>query len=171
METREPMTQQEIIDAAMCFDMGKVTERYSRDHDIPLNEALAHEKELKRFLALAVIHTGHPLGMRGQVDELWHTFIFFTKEYFDFCGSLGSKYIHHVPETGDEPVSGDDYSTMLALYEKTFGEKPPEDIWPILSRGDGPSAAICSASCRGCGSCSSCGSGCAGCSRCSTGPQ
>lgn len=29
-------------------------------------------------------------------DELWHTFIFYTNEYFSFCENLGG-YIHHNP--------------------------------------------------------------------------
>jgi hypothetical protein len=36
------------------------------------------------------------------VDEMWHTFILFTKDYSDFCDSYFGFYIHHQPITFDE---------------------------------------------------------------------
>lgn len=162
-----PRSNKEVFDAAQQFDMTRVVERYARDNSIPIEIAREHERELKRYLALVALNPKKPLGMRGQVDELWHTFLFFSRDYFDFCKKVAGKYIHHVPETGDAPVSLDDYAEMLKLYAAEFGEEPPSHVWPSLRIGDGPSGAICSTSCSGCGSCSSCGSGCSGCSACS----
>jgi hypothetical protein len=39
-----------------------------------------------------------PSGMPSVLsDELWHTFIIYTTEYFSFCNELDG-YIHHAPE-------------------------------------------------------------------------
>ena len=58
----------------------------------------SHEREIKRFLALSAINPGK-YGMRGPLDELWHTFIIFTSAYANFCRLLGGGFIHHLPET------------------------------------------------------------------------
>jgi hypothetical protein len=36
------------------------------------------------------------------LDEMWHTFILFTKDYIDFCDKYFGFYIHHQPITFDE---------------------------------------------------------------------
>lgn len=54
------------------------------DNNISAELAATHERELKRFLAICIIYQ-EPIGMRGAVDELWHTFIMFTKNYASFC--------------------------------------------------------------------------------------
>lgn len=42
--------------------------------------------------------TKKPCGMPSVlVDELWHTYILFTKEYAAFCAMIG-KFVHHSPE-------------------------------------------------------------------------
>ena len=178
---RPRKSQDEILADGMAFDMQKVVKRYARDNDIPIETALRHEKELKRYLILCAIHPYSRYGMRGQVDELWHTLVFHTKDYFAFCETIAGRYIHHVPEDPDEPAAGtarkpSTYGKMLAAYSLVFGEAPPDDIWPkIGGRGDGASSLDtcgdscdrCGDSCDSCGSgCNSCNGGCSGCNRC-----
>jgi hypothetical protein len=33
------------------------------------------------------------------IDEMWHTFILFTPDYFKFCKKYIGHYIHHMPST------------------------------------------------------------------------
>lgn len=42
-----------------------------------------------------------------MLDEMWHTFILFTKDYGDFCHEMFGHFIHHLPtiETEAEEVS------------------------------------------------------------------
>lgn len=35
------------------------------------------------------------------LDEMWHTFILFTREYHRFCNTFFGFYIHHAPTTYD----------------------------------------------------------------------
>lgn len=164
------MTREETIETAMSFDMDQVVKRYSTDEEIPLEVAKMHEKELKRFLALCALNPGVGYGMAGIIDELWHTFICFTHEYFDFCRQVNGGYIHHRPEVSSEARSPEPYLKMLADYEVTYGEVPPSDIWPALGRGGDKSLLSCGQSCNTCGrGCSSCGHGCTGCTGCGTG--
>lgn len=163
----------EIIQKAMDFDMTDVVERYSEDNEIPLEVAKEHEIELKRFLALCSINPQKPYGMAGVVDELWHTFIFHTKDYLQFCSEVNGNFIHHIPEKKTDKRNPKPYLDMLSDYEIFFGLKAPSHIWPditvVNSKGAGCSHGGGN-SCSRCGhGCSSCGHGCRGCTRCSTG--
>jgi hypothetical protein len=41
-----------------------------------------------------------PLSPSERVDEGWHNFILFTKDYADFCQSNFGHFIHHTPLDG-----------------------------------------------------------------------
>ena len=160
------MTSKEIIQKAMAFEMNDIVERYAEDSQIPIDVAKEHEIELKRFLALCAINPQKSYGMAGIIDEIWHTFIFFTKEYFDFCFKVNGNYIHHVPEKKNGEPNPAPYLEMLKDYERFFGVKPPAHIWFDITANNARGNA-CGSSCSRCGhGCSSCGHGCRGCTRC-----
>jgi hypothetical protein len=129
----------EIIDRAMCFNMEMVVNRYAKEEELPIEVAREHERELKRYLALCALKTDGFYGMRGPIDNLWHTFVTFTKPYFDFCDRVGSGYIHHFPNvpieegatTGERGTNiADAYKQFLCDYESYFGEVAPAHLWP-----------------------------------------
>lgn len=53
----------------------------------------------KSFLKCSVKYNGdYPVIMVSSiVDELWHVFLLYSREYYNFCASLG-KFIHHAPD-------------------------------------------------------------------------
>lgn len=170
METQ--LSKQEIIRNGTEFKMEHIVERYMKDFDLPLEVAKEHEKEIKRYLIMCAINKDREYGMRGQVDELWHMFIFFTKDYFAFCKALGTKYIHHVPNTSMSKPKKSSYFNTLEDYREIFGEEPPKHIWPPIKNPtnelDPANLDVCSTSCSKCsGGGSGCGSGCSGCDKCS----
>jgi hypothetical protein len=196
-DRRRPQRDQAaIIASAIEFDMVHIVRRYMRDHDIPAWIAARHERELKRYLILCALHPYAKYGMRGPVDELWHTFIFFTRDYFEFSQRVARQYMHHIPEDPDEvkelktaseaeaaehrKKKMEPYAKMLVAYSIVFGEAPPSDIWPIPWRrapkvnAEGESCGSscnshCGNSCNGCGAgCSSCNGGCSGCNYCNS---
>lgn len=175
MSAGDPQT---IIRTAENYDLSEVIERYQYDYGLSKEIAESHAKEIKRFLALCAIEPKERLGMRGAIDDFWHTFIFFTKPYSDFCQKVAGTYLHHIPEgIGDKnseagKESSSSYKNTLKLYRKYFGADAPPELWPNLNTPRSPNG--CSHgggnSCRGCGSgCSGCGHGCRGCNRCSHG--
>ena len=131
------------IERILSFPMDHVIARYSRDHDVPLDLAREHEKELKRFFSLAALNPTFDYGMAGPVDALWHTFILFTREYAEFCESQIGRFLHHYPDRiytdevqGANVTTNDTlewYAAYLRDYVAVFGEKPPAHIWPDLS--------------------------------------
>jgi len=87
------------IQKAMDFPFAHIIKRYQKDYGVSLETALEHEQELKRFLIIAAENHPEIFGMFSpEVDNLWHTFLLFTKEYHAFCNDILGKFIHHVPK-------------------------------------------------------------------------
>ena len=73
-----------VIETAMSFPMDDLLRKYCMEHSVTIETAREHEREIKRFLALSVINSSTKYVMSGPMDELWHSFILFTKKYHDF---------------------------------------------------------------------------------------
>ena len=119
---------------ALNYDISDVKNRFMKEHGISQSLTNQLEVELKRYLIICSYSEG-VCGMRGAVDDLWHTFVIFTKNYFDFCNKLCGKYIHHTPhiqgKTKNKIVAEEDnYSKFLNTYEVVFSQRPPKHIWP-----------------------------------------
>lgn len=143
---------------AAAFDMTHILARYRREQGFPEEIVADHRRELDRFLALsgAAMAQGRFYGMMGAIDELWHTFVIFTREYARFCDEVCGRFLHHVPEVeGEGDKSGDTikpYLAFLADYEAVFDDEPPAEYWPrpsIVAISD-------STACQGCKGCNSC---------------
>lgn len=54
---------------------------------------------LKSFFKCSIKYNNeYPIVMPSSiVDELWHVFLLYTKEYYNFCANLGF-FIHHSPD-------------------------------------------------------------------------
>lgn len=77
-----------------------------------------------------------PIGMTSaEVDEVWHTFIIDTKEYFTFCNRYFGFYLHHRPSQPGEDLSAS-AKKFQKLYKKNFKTKLPS-IWKVSGDCDG----------------------------------
>jgi hypothetical protein len=129
-----------IIEKAQTFDHSKIFNYFKKDiktkygvEDDTLTSLL--QREAIRFLIMCVIYPEKNFNMHNKlVDEYWHTFMLFSSEYFSFCETLGSPYIHHAPNIEDIDTKGTDnvkdqsFSEFEELYKKTFNEDLPE-VW------------------------------------------
>lgn len=91
-------------------------------------------REVKRYLVLADLSQGSVWNMYSlRVDEAWHQFILFTRQYIDFSQRFFGRYIPHNPSNAPkvestrvvEPTSFDQFQ---ARYLELFGETLP-DVW------------------------------------------
>ena len=129
----------EAAKRAMAWDMGEIKKRFQKDTGVSEKRVAILERELKRFLIVAAESRTKTIGMKGPVDDLWHTFILFTKNYAKFCDQLCGHMLHHEPtikkgefnkmKKGDNP-----YVRFLKIYEVIFTEKPSDDVWPSVSK-------------------------------------
>jgi hypothetical protein len=135
----QPLTVQELItraDALQLNDPTSVlnfTARLQREQygwTRPYAERVT--REYTRFLILAAI-SDRQVTPSEAVDQAWHLHIVYTESYHEWCEALLGRYLHHGPTKGGK-AEGDrfegQYEHTLALYERTFGEAPPKDIWP-----------------------------------------
>jgi hypothetical protein len=122
--------------AALNFPLNHIAARYQRTYGLPHAESLRHERELKRYLVLRSRTRGAALPTPMVIDQLWQVFLLYTRDYSEFCDTLGG-FIHHVPS--DAVPSAEEqaedlqrYGELLAFYEEMFRETPPSDVWPSV---------------------------------------
>ena len=150
---------------ARDFDLSHILARYKKEQSLPDDIIADHHDELMRFLAMSAVGMRHArfYGMLGAVDELWHTFVIFTREYAVFCDRVAGQFMHHIPVVDPQTKGGkvDEYLLFLTDYRTIFAAAPPKIYWPRPSRlpdsatcgtGDDPGCSVgCSVAC-GCGS-------------------
>lgn len=86
-----PAAQQALAHQPLPF----MIEKICAHQDLTEDEALEVFEDTKRFLIAATL-LDRSLAPSLPVDEVWHAWILFTKDYHDFCDGLGG-YIHHRP--------------------------------------------------------------------------
>src|SRR5436190_805556 len=92
------------IKKAMEYPIPEVIARYKKDYGVSDETAKIHERELKRFLIISA--ENHPKGtdmFSSEIDDLWHTFLLFTKDYEKYCKEILGGFIHHVPKNHEKP--------------------------------------------------------------------
>ena len=124
----------QAMTAALNFPLTHIAARYQQLYDVSHAELLRHERELKRYLVLRSRLRGATLPTPRVVDQLWQVFLLYTRDYSQFCDTLGG-FIHHLPSDGasTREERAEDlrrYGELLAFYEETFRETPPADVWP-----------------------------------------
>ena len=130
--------QVDMLEAIETADLWFVAERLERKQGLP--RALGREAilEFKRYMALVGLgYRG--LGMASSlVDEVWHDFILFTREYAGFCQAAFGEFIHHVPRTSRDPLPEPAPERFVTAYEEAFGPLPA--VWGDRLRvGEGTS--------------------------------
>jgi hypothetical protein len=78
--------------------------------------------EFKKFVVLNLFSSG-PVAMSSpEVDEVWHQFILFTRQYVSFCERFLGHYLHHEPATPFMPVDEGGKVRFFELYQEIFGD-------------------------------------------------
>ena len=97
-------------------------------------------REVVRFIVLVRLEPSIAWDMYSlRIDEAWHQFVLFTREYIAFCARYFGRYVQHSPsnapmdeEPGEATAQPAPQPATLALfaerYRELFGEPPPP-LW------------------------------------------
>ena len=112
------------------------TRRLARDRSWPLDHARLAIEEYRRFCFLSVVQTS-PVTPSEDVDEVWHTHLAYTRDYWDlWCAQVLGRRLHHDPTEGGPSEARkfrEQYAQTLATYEHWFGP-PPAAFWPSTQK-------------------------------------
>jgi hypothetical protein len=119
------------------------------DADLPFAARLAREngwsaahaarvlEEYKRFCFLAAT-AGHAVTPSDAVDQAWHLHLTYSRDYWErFCPSVLGRPLHHEPTAGGRQQGQlffAQYAETLKSYERVFGDRAPEDLWPKATK-------------------------------------
>lgn len=110
----------------------KAINSYIRNY--PTDESMAYELfiDMLRYLWITRKHTQDRLKYPQEeafqfqfvmheemrdIDNMWHNFILYTRDYTDFCVKYFGEYLHHVPDVSETMLQTDDeFSIELERY-------------------------------------------------------
>ncbi|MEE2000395.1 hypothetical protein QWY20_02930 [Alkalimonas sp. MEB108] len=95
------------LEELLSYENDRVLGRFSKIYGIQLSDSKDIFDNLLRWLWLnsyemeAAHNKGIPIDTSTAViDEMWHNFILFSRDYTEFCHKYFGCYIHHQPMTG-----------------------------------------------------------------------
>lgn len=116
-------------DEFLAYRNDLVIGRFMKTQKVSRQEADMVFTELMKFLYVCA-HVPASSPPSGIVDEMWHTFIMFTWDYYQFCVEYVGRFLHHQPV--DNPYTGN-RPEMLELLVGTFGQVD-DRYWYHLTR-------------------------------------
>ena len=128
--------KEHVIEMVMNYPMPDPIARCKKDFGYSDSEMKLLEKELKRYLILCILKSPgqEGVGMYSKdVDNLWHSFILFTREYAEFGKKCAGYFLHHMPRTDHDELltrkeSHEKFLFFTNRYKEIFGEAP-HAIW------------------------------------------
>lgn len=98
--TTIPPIEMRSLEEILEYTNPKVIERYQIDHGLSKKDAKVLLKDVLLFLYVcATTDRTKEITPTHAVDEGWHGFIMFTREYQRFCKDYFGFVIHHEPFT------------------------------------------------------------------------
>ncbi|BDD07125.1 hypothetical protein AUTU_46080 (plasmid) [Aureibacter tunicatorum] len=99
-----------------------VISRFTDMFDVKEAEAEDIFEETKKFLFLAQVRGIMIPDELLIIDEMWHNFILFTKDYHEFSQNIFKKYMHHLPASKSEKEAyanavGEEKERLKAEFE------------------------------------------------------
>ncbi|WP_419421347.1 hypothetical protein ACNVED_14895 (plasmid) [Legionella sp. D16C41] len=120
------------LDTIIKYQNDKIISRYHRDFPKAAMQPTEALKELMKFIWLCFKHSYdkekdptnvslnfscivHPEMV--DIDNMWHTFLLFTRDYYDFCMLyLNGIFFHHEPIISLNDDWPEHYEQELTLY-------------------------------------------------------
>ena len=116
------LTMRQIIE----YENPDVIESFMGKYDVSHAEAKDIFRELMKFLWLG--HVSDVPSVRAIdnpliiIDEMWHTFILFTKSYGEFCRDYFGQFRHHQPSTASDKTPDFTHDELIEDQRERYGE-------------------------------------------------
>lgn len=143
--------KEEVLD----YQHPELIERLVEKCGMPLDFAEESFFETKRFLWLCgTEESAQPLAPTEPIDEVWHNFLLFTREYQTFCQRFFGFFIHHVPlpQSEVEKADGSIIERTISRAVSEFGSSVQEmELWNYRLQPGSCGYGVCGAStnCQG----------------------
>ena len=85
---------------ALSYKNRDVVARFAKSFRVPEEESAGIFEECKKWLWLHTVPGAPPLEMMTEfliIDEMWHTFVLYTRDYARYCRSRFGVFMHHDP--------------------------------------------------------------------------
>lgn len=100
VSTAAPLTK------VLAYKNCEVVRRFREQYPVAEKEAQDIFRETKKWLwLLSAAPASGRLGVTDPIlvlDEMWHAFLMYTREYHDFCQRYFGRFLHHAPTTHAE---------------------------------------------------------------------
>ena len=108
----------------------RLHEKYPHLSDAQVNQVM---DALRNFFTLCSKAKMEMVSMPSQVvDEAWHEFILFTRQYEEFCQNALGRFLHHTPaeamKAPTEAQQGIQRAWQLACEHERINVKAPEKL-------------------------------------------
>lgn len=90
------------LDAILMYRNENVISRFTDMFSVTATEAEEIFKETLKFLYICPLPGTFIPDELLIIDEMWHNFILFTKDYQAFCNTHFGQYLHHLPASKQE---------------------------------------------------------------------
>jgi hypothetical protein len=141
---RQPeVTGSELLQRISSYKNPELLERVKRKLDLSDEEAVDLFEDTKKYLYLCSV-SKESLAPTWIIDECWHEFILYTREYATCCQRWFGRFIHHAPSETLTYYVVHNPAATIALARETFGRVSAN--WTA----EGPE--VRSKECAGCGS-------------------
>jgi hypothetical protein len=123
---------------ALDYEFPQIIRRYQ--DKLGLDEAAARLlwEDTKKFLYLAGTNPGTRMSPTEALDDGWHEFLMYTKQYTGFCQTYFGRFLHHVPDDPmNPPVGRPRVIRTRELAEEAFGVEALSPNWtlpPIIEK-------------------------------------
>jgi hypothetical protein len=120
---------------ALAYEAPFLIEKLLKDRIVETpEEAESLFNEVKKYLVIARLDETRIWKMYSlRIDEAWHQFILFTRQYIEFCQRFFGRYIPHSPSNAPESKpAGSVEATSFKLFQDRYRElfgTPLPDVW------------------------------------------
>ena len=125
----------ELLEAVLAYKHGPLLDRLQKKLGVGEEKARQIFEDTKRFLFICGTCNGKWSPTR-EIDEGWHNFILFTKDYMEFCERFFGRFIHHVPNLPGQKQDRDRPRRTLIAAMQLFGKENLSGCW-IYHDADG----------------------------------